>query len=296
MALELNPMRTESRKISPPADVDISLSGRTLEKLGLPEEIIKDKALIASFLSAQSARLTEMEQKPELKTLSGEIPPPELEDPRSLSVTKSGSPKIPPEDRKSLQDWSASLDISSPSSDLAGQVEELLRNNPQAGGTSGEDKFKAGDFATSDIVLSGQLQQEWSKKENDWKMFISSLVARKADPISILLAIASMMTDKYGMGIRQVVNVYTTNEQKRRALADQFTREMGRGGTGGDLSRMTMFQNRQQTMMVDTQMINQKLQTLTQDRDRFQNITKEMMQSMHQTRLHISGRMPGGAG
>ncbi|MDO8461226.1 MAG: hypothetical protein Q7S98_00030 [Deltaproteobacteria bacterium] len=305
MAIQLNNLRTETRKPAALApDSDLAFSRKLLEKLGLPEEVMKDKVLVGSFLASQSSRLTEMEQRPEIKSLSADLPPPvENFDPRNPQVAE----RVSPEERKELHDWihehnarvtekQGELGLATNPADdaLAEQIEDILRNPPPpVAGKS--DAAGLGDFVTGDIVLSSELQAEWKKKEKDWQELISTLMARGADASSLVLAICGMMTDKYGLGLKHAANLFSTNEQQRRDLADQFTRQMSGGGSS-DIGRMSVFQNKQQSLMVDTQMINQKLQVIMQDRDRFQNISKEMLQSIHQARLHIAGRIPGGSG
>ncbi|MDO8643421.1 MAG: hypothetical protein Q7S00_00445 [bacterium] len=295
MVVELNRLRPELQP-APPAD--FTIDEQTLKKLGLPEDIRKDTLLISSFLRRQQTRMNELEFRPSMKVESGAIPSPEEVglNPRASSFEEA----LSEEERAALADWLGNGPVIGLSSEeLICQSDGLvmeLSSNPPAPLDPSDPLAQMGNFDFNQIVLTSELQQEWNKKEKEWQELISTLMTRGGDATTLLLAIAGMVTDKYTMGLRSTITVLQTNESQRRSLADQFTQQMNLGGTGSDLTSLTFFQNQQQTMMTNTQMLNQKLQVLMQDRDRYQNITKEMLQSIHQALQHISGRLPGGAG
>jgi len=264
--------QAEVGKKAPGLTSDLLLSDEALQRLQLPDEVKPQEIL--SYLSRQAGRLKEVEYRHynSFKVQSASIPPP----PKPPAELDSGT--MTHEDQLALQSLTGQAAGGVKTDDFIGAADKVLvQLEKQYGSVSASGSGKKGVI---DWMIFSQIDQQKTKKDEEWDLVIQSMMKNKnVDAATLFLAMTYKFTDKYGTALNKAFKQFAVGKMEHQKKIAKLDIMPGKTLTAADTIRA---QNEQQNFMTDTQMGMQVIQALKQKLDQVQNLGKSGIQAIHE--------------
>ena len=306
MAIDLSTVRSEVKPSLPPIDFEVSAA--TLRRLDLPEDVLKDKKLVHSFLANQFTGYYNLVYRPEIKAPEGDaLSPLEAFGPEYTKTTAQlGSGDLTEEEAVLLDEWMTELrgktgfgtasagggeagfsaaDGGAPqynyqewNQEVQDLYQELLKSGKlnQAKGSSTGDS--GGIPSMEELLALSNLQFEANEVDDKYQKMIDEALATKGGGILAILLRLEQNAEKTNMAMGKLLNALGAQDQVLAKLES----DMGLQGTPS-AADMQALQIKASQSMMGTNTILQLIQKLQNGQDRLVQMTSSTLNIIHRS-------------
>lgn len=288
MAVDSTNLRDVTRERATPLPTgEILTTSETVKQLQIPDDVALRPENVIPFLASQSAKLTEICYRPEIKTLYADIP--EYLHNENMPVVSA----LSGDERSALSDWhkdiattltTASGDggsLDQVKNDIQNYIDDAMKNHPEM--------FQDNTSSTSDVMeqwMTGQMVVQTEEQKKKYQELMA-LASRGADPDSIILAMTYRQAQESQTKMGKLLEMYKTQMDG----LDKMRAELDLGGdkiSQADMMKANMDFSRYQG---DAMNLFQVIQKEMANYERVMQSGQSLVKSGHEADRTILGNL-----
>lgn len=201
-------------RLPPPGEMVIT--PETLERLKVPDEVLLRPESVNPFMAGQWVKLTDIVNRPEIKTASADIPE-YIHD----EAFNAYPPMLNSEEQSALESWTLQIQSESPSDDdllnrMDAYINEMMREHPEIRRPGGSGGGNAGADPIDSLLM-----REFQETEEEKKKFWEALAAARGSPETVNLILGWRYAKQISKQLGKLVNAYSFQiDQKEKMLAE----------------------------------------------------------------------------